>query len=69
MPPMPLDGPFKTHSTGAQAWPTTSIFIIILSRLICVLIAAADPRTQRVSGCYVLNKHTGEVDTFLAHAL
>ena len=27
------------------------------------------PRTQRVRGCYVLNKNTGEVDTFLAHAV
>ena len=27
------------------------------------------PRTQRVYGCYVLNKHTGELDTFLAHAV
>ena len=28
-----------------------------------------EPQTQRVHGCYVLNKHTGEVDTFLAHAV
>ncbi len=27
------------------------------------------PTTQRVSGCYVLNNQTGEVDTFLAHAV
>jgi len=27
------------------------------------------PRTRRVRGCYVLNKQTGEVDTFLAHAV
>ena len=27
------------------------------------------PSTQRVRGCYVLNKETGEVDTFLAHAV
>ncbi len=27
------------------------------------------PRTRRVRGCYVLNKHTGEVETFLAHAV
>jgi L-aspartate oxidase len=27
------------------------------------------PRTRRVRGCHVLNKQTGEVDTFLAHAV
>ena len=27
------------------------------------------PRTRRVRGCYVLNKQTGQVDTFLAHAV
>ena len=27
------------------------------------------PRTLRVRGCHVLNKQTGEVDTFLAHAV
>ena len=60
MPPMPLDGPFK-RSTGASRKHHT---ILILSRLICVLTAAAD--LERVRGCYVLNKNTGEVDTFLA---
>ena len=27
------------------------------------------PRDRRIRGCYALNKQTGEVDTFLAHAI
>ena len=42
MPPMPLDGPSKTHCSGAQAQPKTSMFIIISSQLICVLTGAVD---------------------------
>ena len=60
-------GLFTMRLSVEQARLRTSRSTIILSLLIYTL-TEGDPARPSYPGCYALNKQTGEVDTFLAHA-